>query len=219
LAASAAIFFIMACKPNVSKTGKSDFENAPQHVTIQHYETTILPQVLSIVESGDIVTRLGNDMTSHMLSLTNQSDKDFSHCGIAIIENDTAFIYHIMGGEWNPDQKMKREPLIEFAHPTQAKKLGIFKPLLDTEKMESLLFQIVHLYKTGIIFDLDFDWNTDERQYCTEMVAKAIILSVGHDKWLPTSMFQNKKYVSLENLYNNSLVTEKKRIYYSKEAK
>src|SRR4051812_41975620 len=73
------------------------------------YNNEVYPKAVSVIKSGDIITRLGSDITSEMIRQFNQKDKSFSHCGIASIEHDTVFIYHAIGGEFNPDQKLKRE--------------------------------------------------------------------------------------------------------------
>ncbi len=61
-----------------------------------------------------MVLRTGNDFTSESLRQLSFTDKTYSHCGIASIENDSIFIYHALGGEWNPDEKLRRDPIELF---------------------------------------------------------------------------------------------------------
>jgi hypothetical protein len=215
LAASAAIFFICACN-NISQTASipkthSDNSNVER---IADYNNNIYPQLLKSIKPGDIIARMGTDFTSLIISQTNQNKKDFSHCGVVLLENDSFFVYHAIGGAWNPDQKIKREPLYAFAFPTHAKKAGIFSAHLNTAVLEKFTVHIRHWYQQGILFDMDFDWESSEKMYCTEMVAKGLILASGDDKWLPKVIHKNKIYISLENLFNNEMIEQKWSIAY-----
>ena len=60
------------------------------------------------IRNGDIITRVGNDFTSECLRKINVREKTWSHCGIASIEHDSIFVYHSLGGEFNPDEIIYR---------------------------------------------------------------------------------------------------------------
>jgi hypothetical protein len=128
-----------------------------QEQRLSNYLTTVMPQAHAMVKSGDLITRLGSDITSEMLRQLNQTDKSYSHCGIASIENDSVFVYHAIGGEFNPSQKIKREPLASFGHPTENKALGLFRPKITSGEKTLLLKMVKGLYHAGVPFDMDFD--------------------------------------------------------------
>ena len=79
-----------------------------------------------IIQQGDMILRTGNDFTSESLRQLSFTDKTYSHCGIASIENDSVFVYHSLGGEWNPDEKLRRDPLELFCNPEENRGFGIF---------------------------------------------------------------------------------------------
>ena len=83
-----------------------------------------LAAIRSILKSGDLITRTGNDFTSETFRKMNQHDQTYSHCGIVSIEGDSAFVYHSLGGEWNPDQKIRRDLLSVLQNPITTKALA-----------------------------------------------------------------------------------------------
>jgi hypothetical protein len=202
-----------ASPTNEDKNQVSNADSLLQKRKLLFYEK-VLPDAWSNIQSGDLITRMGMDITSFLLSKINTKDTAFSHCGIALIENDTVFIYHSMGGEFNPDQKMLREPLNHFANPEHSKAIGIFRPKLTPEQYKALSNNIVEKYNAGLMFDMDFDLATDERQYCAEMVAKCLGKALNDMNWVTVSETENMRYISVENLYLNEKIIEIKRYQY-----
>ena len=169
------------------------------------YNNTVYPSAIAAIKSGDIITRLGTDITSEMIRQLNQKDKSFSHCGIAGIEHDTIFVYHAIGGEFNPNQKLKREPLYTFCHPSENKSLGVFEISMDANSKKKLQTIIQDCYKNGTLFDMDFDYSTDDKLYCAEFVSKSISRAIGDSTWFAFSTSKSFKYVAVDNLINNKL--------------
>lgn len=216
MAALVAIFGFIACRPSTSEQQAVNLEKKDSLLAsrIHRYKTHILPDVLAIAGSGDIVTRMGTDLTSLLLSNVNPTDTSYSHCGIMSLENDTAFVYHCIGGEFNPDQKMRREPLAAFAHPAGSKRLGIFSAAITPLQRKALCAYVQSLYRQGLPFDMAFDLATDDRQYCSEMIAKSIGTIIGKKDWVTTLQSDSIRFIPVENIYLNPMVTEKKRFVY-----
>ncbi len=185
-----------------------------QQHRLQLYNDTIFPKAIAVVHSGDMVTRLGTDITSEMLRQMNQADQSFSHCGIASIENDTVFIYHAIGGEFNPDQKIKRETLYSFGHPHDNKSIGIFRPATDSSKIKTLLSIAQGAFQNGMPFDMDFDYATDDRQYCAEFVAKSYSRAIADSSWFSFSTKGKFQYLAVDNLFQTTLMKEVLRFSY-----
>lgn len=134
-----------------------------------------LQEMKKLVHTGDIVTRAGNDFTSESLRSLNRRDKTFSHCGIASIENDTVFIYHALGGEWNPDQRLLRERFETFVTPYENKCAGVFRFDIPLPMSRQVLSMAKNYYNRQLKFDLDFDLKTDDKLYCAEFVYKSFL--------------------------------------------
>ncbi len=205
---AAALCFFSSCNSNQNNAAEW------QKHRLQFYKDTIFPKTTAIVQNGDMVTRLGTDITSEMLRQMNQSDQSFSHCGIASIENDTVFVYHSIGGEFNPDQKIKRESLYSFGHPSDNKSIGIFRPAMDSNQIKKLLAVTQKAFGDGMPFDMDFDYSTDDRQYCAEFVAKAYCCAVRDSSWFMFSTRGKFHYIAVDNLFRTSLMKELVRFTY-----
>lgn len=177
-----------------------DAAMAYQAQRMVHYEDSIYPQILKLVRTGDIITRLGSDITSEMLRQMNLTDKSFSHIGISSKENDTVFVYHAIGGEFNPDQRLKRETLYSFLHATDNKGAGIYRINSSSANIQSVANKAGQFFKAGIPFDMAFDYHTEDRLYCAEFVAKCIGRALADSSWLRFSSAGQFSYVSVDNL-------------------
>ncbi len=173
------LVFLVACNTNASYK-----EFKPTAADSSRYEKKIenafnsIKQLSKLVQNGDIITRTGNDFTSYGLRTLNRRDITYSHCGIASIENDSLFVYHALGGEFNPDQKLLRQSFTEFSEPFSNNGIGIFRyadPLVG-QKAPGIAAEY---YRIGVPFDMDFDMETDDRMYCAEFVVKALEKSSG----------------------------------------
>jgi len=193
---------LVGVKHTATESRKSDFE------------TRVLREATASIQSGDLVTRRGNDLTSFLMSNMNPTDRSFSHCGIASIEDDTIFIYHAIGGEFNPDQKLKRESLYSFAHPADNKALGTFKPELNTIDIKRVISYIKIQYLNQLPFDMEFDLNTDERQYCSEFAAKSYGTVWDSLNWIAITHQAGRKFIPVESLFLNKNMIERKRWVY-----
>lgn len=133
-----------------------------------------LSQINNIIKTGDVITRTGNDFTSECLRKLCRRNQTYSHCGIASIENDTVFIYHALGGDWNPDQKILREKLVDFGEPSSNRGIGVFRMNISDSFKNAIAQCARDFRKQGIEFDMSFDLKTDNKMYCAEFVAKTI---------------------------------------------
>ncbi len=131
--------------------------------------------VQKIIETGDLITRTGNDFTSQSLKTLNQRNKTYSHCGIALVKGDSVFIYHALGGEWNPNQKILRQSLLEFTDPVNNNSFGVFRFLLPKEIKQKWVAAAEDFYKKEISFDMAFNLDTNDKMYCAEYVYKCFL--------------------------------------------
>ncbi len=153
------------------------------------------------VESGDLVTRTGNDFTSESIRSLNQRDKTYSHCGIAAIENDSVFVYHAIGGDFNPDQKLKRDAFSEFADPYNNRGIGLFRYNLQPTQLSEVLATVKKWYRAGIMFDMDFDLSTDDRMYCAEFVSKSFSTGTHQLIRFDSSRIKDFIFIGVDDLF------------------
>jgi hypothetical protein len=202
------LLWYSCAQPEPKPAGSSLPASVEQHQTmrLQQYDTVIFPALEKALQSGDVLLRLGTDITSEMLRQMNQTDKRYSHCGIVNIEHDTVFVYHAIGGEFNPDQRIKREPLYSFCHPSENKAAAIVRTGSTATQQLQIGQQAKALWAQGIPFDMAFDYQTDDRLYCAEMVSKAISHVLQDSSWFQFTRINNKTFVAVDNLSASPLM-------------
>lgn len=133
-----------------------------------------IEQSKRLIQSGDIIFRNGNDEVSEAARRMNRKDSSWSHCGIILIENDSIMVYHALGGTYNPDMKLLREPLAAFCNPKENFGFGVYRYELDTAQFSTMRQTVYRHYRNGLRFDLFFNFETDEVMYCSEFVFKTL---------------------------------------------
>jgi hypothetical protein len=160
------------------------------------------------VQSGDLILRTGRDYTSEVMRELSRHDKTYSHCGIASIENDSVFVYHAIGGEWNPDQKLRRDLFAVFCNPYESRGFGIYRYPFNEEQKKEILQNAHKFYKDETMFDMQFNLETDDRMYCSEFVYKAIKPALV----LNTTTINHITFVSIDNLFLDAGCNEIKHV-------
>ena len=163
-------------------------------------------------ETGDLLLRNGRDFTSRLCRNASQTDKSFSHCGIVSRENDSVFVYHITGGEINPRQTVRRDPIDLFCDPGQNDSIGLYRYAFSPAQRKQFMEQIQAFHRQKIMFDLQFDLVNDDRMYCSELVYKAWRRVMPPTQEMPLSVWEQRKYVAIDNLYLHPYAREVKRI-------
>ncbi len=206
------LFFLIACnnkQVNTLVVTKEDSVKEAARITAAYQQ---IDSITSMIHTGDLITRTGNDFTSESLRTLNQHDKTYSHCGIATIEHDSVFIYHALGGEFNPDQKIRRDALKLFAEPYDNRGLGIFRYALSKKEADSVVAVIKKHFNAGVMFDMKFDLQTDDRMYCAEFVCKSYTAAAKLQ--FATSRLKDFVFVGVDDLFMHPKCTEVKRVLY-----
>ena len=167
-----------------------------------------------LIEQGDMILRTGNDFTSESLRQLSFTDKTFSHCGIASLEHDSIFVYHSLGGEWNPDEKMRRDPIELFCNPQENRGFGIFSFKMNSNQRGKLDSVVRSWYNKGVMFDMKFDLTTDDRLYCAEFVSKALSTATSKQISFASTKINNFEFTAIDNLFLNKNCKEKFRTTY-----
>ncbi len=209
------IFFCNACNntttQNTSPVSKEDSLKELQKIERAFIQ---IDSAKKLITTGDLIVRTGNDFTSESLRSLNQRDKTYSHCGIASIENDTVFVYHALGGEWNPDQKIRRDIFADFTEPYSNRGIGIYRYQLSSNEIKNLMITVKRLYEMGIMFDMKFDLQTNDRMYCAEFVYKAYVMGTDGKLKFNTSHIEKFSFIGVDDLFMQDLCSPKKNILY-----
>lgn len=152
------------------------------------------------LQSGDLIVRQGNDFTSQSLRQLNRRNKTYSHIGILSRENDSVVVYHIMGGEWNPDALIMREPLYNFISPSINNQFAIYSLKIESKRRVEIVKNAIDYLKKGIRFDMQFDFSTEDRMYCAEFIFHCVQPVLPH-KNIPLSTIDNFKFVGVDDIF------------------
>ncbi|MDZ4795022.1 MAG: YiiX/YebB-like N1pC/P60 family cysteine hydrolase [Bacteroidota bacterium] len=162
------LFLWVACRPVDSST-KNSLSPALLTAAFKSIDSS-----KSLIQNGDIVFRNGRDEVSQAARSMNRKDTSFSHCGLVFIEQDSVFVYHALGGVYNPGSKLKRELLDSFCTPKENNAYGLYRYNLGTAATKKLKQVVDGYYKAGLKFDLFFNFFSDDVMYCSEFVFKSL---------------------------------------------
>lgn len=156
---------------------------------------------IQLLQSGDLVVRRGDDMTSYMLSKLNHTDRRYSHCGIVVVEKGTPYVYHSIGGEDNPDQVIRKDKAKYWFSPANNLAFATYRYDMPDSVKVRMLNSAAAYYTAKKMFDMEFDLETDNRLYCSEMVYKAILTATGNKDYISTEHNYRRRFVGVDNLF------------------
>jgi len=187
---------MQAPAPNIQSSTADDLWN--KHV---------VDTAVSLLKNGDIVLRTGIGPDSYLLCQMNQKDKTYSHCGIVMIENGYPYVYHSIGGEDNPDERLRRDSASFFFSPLHNVGLGIVRYDISDAQADQLGKVVREYFAQRPRFDMKFDLNTDDQLYCSEFVYKALCRATADTGFISKSYHLRKPYIGIDDLYGNSHAT------------
>lgn len=158
---------------------------------------------IGLLQTGDLVMRNGIDVTSELLRQMNQTNKTYSHCGLVVVENGYPFVYHSIGGEDNPDAKLRRDSASFFFSPYNNFRFGIARYDISNSVKDQMKNIVWDYYKKGVCFDMDFDLKTDDKLYCAEFVYKTMKRATGNDTFITPTKILNYTFVGIDDLFIN----------------
>ena len=155
------------------------------------------------LKTGDVVTRLGNDIISEMISQLNRNDRSFSHCGLVVVEDGYPMVYHSIGGEDNPDERLRRDSVQIFWSGKTNFAIGAFRYRLDERTISRLTDSVHACFERRPLFDMQFNLEDDDKMYCAEFIAKMFNRATDSADYISTSTLAGKAYYPIESVFNN----------------
>jgi hypothetical protein len=157
---------------SLSSAGIKNSKTFERTVHVNPYE--MISEGQSLVKDGDLIVRLNRDPLSRYIKNFNKHDKSYSHAGIILFENGYPWVYNIMNGEENSGEGIRRDSLSQFSSPKRNSAYGIFRYQLKEDELKSLHDIMRDWMSKKIRFDYAFDYRTNDKMYCSEMISKAI---------------------------------------------
>jgi hypothetical protein len=76
------------------------------------------------------------------------------------------------------------------------------------------MLTVKKLYKMGIMFDMKFDLQSNNRMYCAEFVYKAYVMGTTGKLQFNTSHIDKFTFIGVDDLFMQPLCKEQKKILY-----
>lgn len=123
------------------------------------------------LEDGDLVFRRGRDAVSALV-LAHGGGR-FSHVGVALRSTTGAVVIHAVPPEGSHPGGVVEEALEQFAAPTLAAEIAVFRlPGLREDQRRRLRHYLRE--RRGSPFDAGLRMSEEETLYCTELVLRAL---------------------------------------------
>lgn len=173
------------------------------------HERDLVPE---LEDDTYIIMRLGKGYFSNIFRKLSSEEKMFSHTGILYCSdksNNSFNVFHIEANEFTGVGRVKNESFKDFVK--ELKYYSIYK----INSHDSIKIKIIEsadlFYKNRVEFDLGFNLDSDDKLYCTELVAKAINKAFETDTITANLYISGKLFYSLEDIYKSDMMS----LYYT----
>lgn len=200
--AGCSVLIAMRVFPSHSATHALAVLPGPDH-SADRANDSMVACAIAQLRTGQVVLRMGLGADSRLLSQLNKHDKSYSHCGIVLIEHGYPFVYHSIGGEDNPDERLRRDSARRFFSPRGNIAIAAIQYPFSAAGLTRLGSVVQDYYHHRPRFDMKFDLRTDDKLYCTEFVYKAINKATNDTAYIGTSTVMAGTYVGTDNLFVN----------------
>jgi hypothetical protein len=191
------IILALACEEPVAVPDSA----ASEKRRIQSANDSIMQEARQIIQTGDLLLRTGTDFSSDQVKDLCKVDRTFSHGGIAVIENDIIYVYHVEPDYYYVRDKVRKELLDSFWNPANNYGFGIARYNLSSGETSAFISYLEEQYRKKIPFDMKFNLETDDQLYCSEMIKKGLARSTQHRITIATDRLNDRSKYRLIKRY------------------
>ncbi len=191
--------FSGGCTDPETENGSVDI--VTQRAQFRKENDSLIREARKIIRSGDLLLRTGTDFSSEQVKNFNKNDKTYSHGGIAVVEHDSIFVYHVEPDFHYLTDKVRKEPVDSFFNPDKNEGFGIARYDLSESEKRDFLAYLDSQYRKQVPFDIRFDLSTDDSMYCSEMIRKGLSRSTHNRILIPTDRITDKRKFKIIRQY------------------
>ncbi|MCB5262609.1 MAG: hypothetical protein LHW64_04390 [Candidatus Cloacimonetes bacterium] len=152
-------------------------------------------------EEGDILLRQGNSFISTLIVKAFPEAEGMSHCGILVQERGDWKVIHSISGSISASDGIRIEGLQSFVSKAYLGNIRHVKPAFQIEP--TLLGEKARYYlNQHSAFDHDFDLDTRDRLYCSELI-RAVYLDAGAEDVFIYKNIAGKELVDLCSFFES----------------
>lgn len=139
------------------------------------------------LQNGDLIFRRGRSVESQAVLISDRKSQ-YSHVGIVYIENKIPYIIHVVPGENKAgSDHVKKEKIDDFLSLKKASAFAVFRSDYSQEIINRAALNALRSFQKKRVFDTDYNLNSDDRLYCTELVIKAYERAINQSLNLKTT--------------------------------
>lgn len=112
-------------------------------------------------------------------------------------------VYHALGGEFNPDQTILREPFEIFVSSLANHGFAVFRFPMSSQQVNRLIEETRKSYRDSLRFDMQFDLASNDKMYCTEFTAKMYQRAFHNDSMFLVSRIGRFEFLAPDNLFSH----------------
>lgn len=163
-------------------------------------------QSLKRLETGDLVFRRQSGLMSEIARKLSPNEKRFSHVGLVISGPKVITVIHSVSDEARGVDGVVSEDIGTFL--SESSDWSFYRVAMTLDQRAALRLHSEKLLQANIPFDDNFDLSTDDRLYCTELVAKIFNSLFEQPLFEAGTTLAGKAYLPLDALYLSSAVKE-----------
>lgn len=126
------------------------------------------------LKNGDLLLRTGTDFSSEQVKGFSKTEQVYSHGGIAVWDEGNWKVYHVEPDYYHQRDRVRKEPLDSFLNPSHNLGFALARYELQPTEITKLISYLETQYSRKVPFDMNFDLQTDDALYCSEMIQKGL---------------------------------------------
>jgi len=159
-------------------------------------------RLLTVVNDGDIICRLGEMIWSTFFKDISLTDKRFSHTGIIRINDGKITVIHAEGTTEPGKDFVKEETFEDFIKTARA--IGIYRiKNIEGNQISNLAIEYI-----GVPFDWQFDMHNNSELYCTELLYVVLKRAMPELKLNTIYIKDEKEIIPIDAISNSEYFSE-----------
>jgi hypothetical protein len=171
----------------------------------------LVDSLRSMVQTGDLVARMGDDWVSQSIRSYSRKEKRYSHAGIALREGDQVYVVHIMPAKTPGDggDTVRKEPLDSFLSHRQNVEIGLYRFAINEEEKKHFMRYFDTCRRNNVHFDDSFNIKSNTKMYCSEMIAKSLLMATANRINIEYSYIDGKDIKTVRRFFKTDAPADK----------
>lgn len=151
-------------------------------------------------QEGDIILRKGDSWLSGFIARALPNPYKISHGGILMKSEGKWLVIHTISGQISNIDGIRSEPLERFLEKASGAVVLLLSPRFDVDRKE-LTARAKYYLQQKTPFDMDYDLNTHDKLYCTELI-RAVYLDAGAEDIFSSQKVGNKTILDFSGFFD-----------------